>query len=258
MDSEAGQRGKCIQCQAPFTFKPARPIWVLVTIPAVIVVVAVAAVLIINSYSHTITITETTETGQTVKTVLHIDHAEYEAKTRKLFGMLQHMYTESGTATAMIRRMSYQDFSGRFGDLAEVSREFGSVQKYLSDDEKKLGSWVYASSAFNYFQASSQGKSKVETSGEAKDASSSIVAWNLRTAAGCWKAADGFMKAGDELVVPLDCPLCAGEKLAECGSCEGVKCIIDQKQGRSVPCDTCGATGKVKCPVCNGEGKIIR
>jgi hypothetical protein len=38
------------------------------------------------------------------------------------------------------------------------------------------------------------------------------VLWNLRTAAGCWKVAAGFMKAGDELLVPLDCPLCEGEK----------------------------------------------
>jgi hypothetical protein len=257
MDSEVGQRGKCVNCQAPFTFTPARPIWVLVAIPTVLVVIAVAAVLIVNSYSNTVTITETTETGQTVKTVLHVDHSEYEAKTRKLFGMFQRMSSEADDKSSAIKKMSVQEFAGKFGDLADFTREFDVTRKFLSDDEKKLGSWLYATSAFNHFQASSQAKVKVEASGETQENNSNVVAWNLRAAAGCWKVADGFMKVGDELLVPLDCPLCAGEKLVECGSCGGLKTVIDAQLGHSVPCKTCNATGKVTCPVCNGEGKIL-
>jgi DnaJ-class molecular chaperone len=39
--------------------------------------------------------------------------------------------------------------------------------------------------------------------------------------------------------------------------CAGAKTVIDDTLGRSVPCKACGGTGKVKCPVCDGEGKIV-
>jgi predicted Zn finger-like uncharacterized protein len=256
-DTDVGQRGKCENCQFPFTYKAARPIWVLVTVPIALVLVALIAVLVFRSSSNTITILEKTETGETVKVVLHVDHSEYEAKTRKLFQTLQSMSSLADTASAANKRMGYKDFSDKFGDLADLTRDFGIAEKGLSDDEKRLGSWVFAAAAVSHFQASNPGKPSGETSGETKDNIGNTVLWNLRTAAGCWKVAAGFMKAGDELLVPLDCPLCEGEKVVDCPMCAGAKTVIDDTLGRSVPCKACGGTGKVKCPVCDGEGKIV-
>jgi hypothetical protein len=192
-----------------------------------------------------------------VKVVLHVDHGEYEAKTRKLFDTLQRMSSEADAAREANNARTYKGFTDKFGDFAELSRELGTTEKSLSDDEKKLGSWVYATSAVTYFQASSPAKPLEETSGVAKASGVNTVAWNLRAASACWKVAAGCMKAGDELLVPLDCPMCEGEKEVDCPSCAGLKTVIDDTLGRSVPCKKCGGTGKVKCPVCDGEGKIV-
>jgi hypothetical protein len=255
LDSEAGRRGKCAHCEFALTFKPARPVWVSVTVPLAIVAVAVAAVFIFGSLNNTITINQKTETGEMVKTVLHVDHAEYKEKTRKLFEILQRMTSEADSAGSSGKAMSYKGFSNKFGNLADLSGELVSARDSLSDDEKKLGSWLYATSAITHFQANIPAKAHGDT-GETSDIDGNTVMWNLRAAAACWKVAAECLNAGDELVVPLDCPMCEGEKLVNCPSCGGVKTVIDAEHGRSVPCKTCGGTGKVTCPVCGGEGKI--
>lgn len=256
-DSSVGQRGQCVHCQSPVIFKPARPLWVLVMVPLGLVVIAAVAVLVFRSSNNVITITEKSETGEMVKTVLHVDHGEYEEKTRKLFAVFEHMNLDPEAAIAVKRSMTYKAFTDKFGDLAGLSTEYGDAEKLLSDDEKKLTSWVYVASAFNYFQASSVGKLHEEASGNTKETNGNSVAWNLKVAACCWRVASGAMKAGDELVVPLDCPMCEGEKQVACGCCGGVKTVIDASLGASVPCTACNETGKVTCPVCKGEGRII-
>ena len=170
--------------------------------------------------------------------------------------MFQHMNAETDMAAPALKKLSYKGFLEKFGNPADVLRQFNVAQNSLSDDEKKLGSWLCATSALAFFQAAGLEKLHNETPGEMKDYNENTVAWNLKAFAASWKLATQCLNAGDELVVPLDCPMCEGEKQVACPCCAGVKTVIDEDLGRSVPCKVCKGIGKVTCPVCNGEGKI--